>query len=274
MKDVANRIDLAPSVLSALYATVLPDYCQELEISGHYDALEHALAQVNNISKKRLLSKLDSILEQLADFNPEIKIKESSHPFIHQLLSEMNHRSTQKSHLEGIYLGYSISSSEEAMKIEPYRIFRSENASQLGIARKSVFGAMHEGLGILQKHQVLYGLFNEVQEPDFALVSLYLQLPFSEKPSMLKGLYMSLDYNKNPIARRIVLIKVSDETSPEAYEAHEARLVLGNEISPEEKVYFDYSCERSDSLRMCAIPAPKMDERDLISEKKCLSEWF
>ena len=49
--------------------------------------------------------------------------------------------------------------------------------------------------------------------PQFALVTIYLQLPHYEFPALLKGLYLCLDsLNHNPIARRIVLVKQSDST--------------------------------------------------------------
>ena len=45
-----------------------------------------------------------------------------------------------------------------------------------------------------------------------ALFTIYLQLPMYDFQHMLKGLYLCLDYNRNPIARRILLIKHSDST--------------------------------------------------------------
>ena len=37
-----------------------------------------------------------------------------------------------------------------------------------------------------------------------------MQLPFLEEVKILKGLYLVPDYNQNPIARRIVFVKLSD----------------------------------------------------------------
>ena len=56
MKEIADYVDIAPSVLSALYSSVLPTYVTSLK-QGHSeeDSLDLALAQVNNVSKKRLL---------------------------------------------------------------------------------------------------------------------------------------------------------------------------------------------------------------------------
>ena len=53
MKEIADYVDMAPSVLSALYSSVLPTYVTSLK-QGHSeeDSLDLALAQVNNVSKK------------------------------------------------------------------------------------------------------------------------------------------------------------------------------------------------------------------------------
>ena len=53
MKDIADRIDMAPSVLSALYSSVLPTYMELLHTHTSEEALDEALALVNNVSKKR-----------------------------------------------------------------------------------------------------------------------------------------------------------------------------------------------------------------------------
>ena len=55
-------------------------------------------------------------------------------------------------------------------------------------------------------------MFNERETPQLALFTIYLQLPMFDYPQMLKGLYLCLDYNRNPIARRIVFVKISDST--------------------------------------------------------------
>ena len=71
MKEIADFIDMAPSVLSALYSSVLPTYVTSLK-QGHSEenSLDLALGQVNNISKKRLMGNLSSIKELLFSLEP------------------------------------------------------------------------------------------------------------------------------------------------------------------------------------------------------------
>jgi hypothetical protein len=53
MKDIAEHSKMTPSVLSALYSTVLPAYMKNIEKGMDANsALDNALIWVNNISKK------------------------------------------------------------------------------------------------------------------------------------------------------------------------------------------------------------------------------
>ena len=70
MKDIADRIDMAPSVLSALYSSVLPTYMELLHTHTSEEALDEALALVNNVSKKRLLGNLNSTKLLLMEMEP------------------------------------------------------------------------------------------------------------------------------------------------------------------------------------------------------------
>ena len=65
MKDISEETDIASSVLSSLYSSVLPMYVNLL--SGGDDpetALDKALQQVNNVSKRKLLGCLDELYEK------------------------------------------------------------------------------------------------------------------------------------------------------------------------------------------------------------------
>lgn len=108
------------------------------------------------------------------------------------------------------------------------------------------------------------------QDPDFSLVSVYLQLPFLERIQYLRGLYLVPDYNQNPIARRIVLVKQAEHYNPEAFAQLEARLIPQNEFNTEEQLLYNYTCGDSDSIKMCTLPSPKLDLRDLQGEKDLL----
>ena len=51
MKEIADWINMAPSILSLLYTTVLPNYFEGIKSYPPEEALDSALALVNNVSK-------------------------------------------------------------------------------------------------------------------------------------------------------------------------------------------------------------------------------
>ena len=274
MKDIASATHLAPSVLSALYATVLPVFCAKVELLGFDGALDEALSNVNNLSRKRLMGMLDELHVQVMQFQSQHSFAPVGlmHPFLQFLQNETEASSAKLGSLEGMYMSYSCSSSVRALKAEPFYFTVSEQAHCLTVGRKSVHNSIREGIGIIQEQQLLYLLFNAFREPNMSLTTIYLQLPFLENIHILRGLYLVPDYNKNPIARRIVLVKLSDSYSPETFAEIEARIIPNSELSEEQKLIYNYTCGQSDSIKMCTLPSPKLDFRDLQQEKNLLEK--
>ena len=272
MKDIAAHAGISPSVLSALYATVLPEFCRQLPEKGFDEALDEALTQVNNLSRKRLFELLDDLHARLLDLSDKMTASASRkvHPFINFLKEATVLSAGKLGNLPGIYMSYSCSSSVRALKAEPFYFTLSDDCHSFIAGRKSIHGSIREGVGIIQEQQLMYILFNAFQEPNMSLVTLYLQLPFLEHIRYLRGLYLVPDYNKNPIARRIVLVKLSDSYSPEEFERTEAGIITQDKFTDEQRQIFDYTCCNSDYIKMCTLPSPKLDLRDLEAEKKFL----
>lgn len=128
MKEIADRVDMAPSVLSALYSSVLPAYIDLLKTRTPDEALDEALALVNNVSKKRLLNNVGSVRLLLQEMEPDVQSEaESGNSFIKLLGKEAKESVQEVYNYSGMYLSYSLSSSTDSLKIEPYMICASEN---------------------------------------------------------------------------------------------------------------------------------------------------
>ena len=272
MKDIATAAGWSPSVLSALYASVLPAFRTATDSGKDFDqALDNALATVNNLSRGRLLGTMHRLLQDINAFRPAESPSSGKEPEFISSLKAVNETSSAKTGLiEGLYMSYSCSSSMTALKAEPC-YFTDSPSGGFRAGRKSVHDSIREGIGIISKQNMLYVLFNAFQEPGFSLVSMYLQLPFLEDISYLKGIYLVPDYNNNPIARRIVLIRHSEETDMDIFGTMEARLILPEEFSPQEKLISEYVCGKTDCIKMCSLPSPKLDLRDLKQEKDLLA---
>lgn len=271
MKEIADRIDMAPSVLSALYSSVLPTYTDLLKTRTPDEALDEALAMVNNVSKKRLMNNIDSMKLLLSEMEPDnSNNSENGNPLL-KLLGETAKESVKEVYnYSGIYLSYSLSSSTDSLKVEPYLITTSDNNEYIKVGMINAYKSIHWGSGIISEHKNSYLMFNERDLPQFALVTIYLQLPHYEYPNMLKGLYLCLDYNHNPIARRIVMVKHSDSTDINDFLEIQGKLIPKDQITPELEVYYNYTCQEGDYIKTCTVPSPKLNETDLEREKKML----
>ena len=271
MKEIADCAEMAPSILSSLYPTVLPAYFEGLKNCPQEEALERALVLVNNISKRRLLSILPDLLERLDKLEPAVNDTRKANPFLEHLQEEVQLSIHRVDNICGLYTSYSLSSSSDCLKVEPFIINLSENKEHIRIGRLNAYGEAQWGMGVIGDPQNFYCMFSENPSPQFTLVTVYLQIPFFRNPRQLRGLYIGLDYNRNPVARRILLIKESDSTDTEEFLTMESGLVQKEDFTPEQQAYYDYTCQTGDYIKMCTVPSLQMNETDLIKEKKMLS---
>lgn len=271
MKEIADWIEMSPSVLSSLYTTVLPHYFDQVKKSDPDEALENAIALVNNVSKKRLLSNMENILKRLEELEPSRENSFKGNPFAEQLIEEMRLSARKIDNFKGIYNSYSLSSSTDCLKIEPFLIRTSDNNDTVRIGRLSAYGESQWGFGIMGDSQNFYCLFSENQVPLITLVTVYLQIPLFKNPRQLRGLYIGLDYNRNPVARRILLVKESESTDIDEFINQKSGLIDKEDFTPEQQTYYDYTCQTGDFIKMCTVPSLRMDESDLIKEKKMLT---
>ena len=92
MKEMAEQAGISPSVLSAIYSTVLPAYLKNTEKGENEDeALNNALVWVNNVSKKKLLGSLANLKNSLfaMEIIPKSPSENKINPFLTQLENNM-----------------------------------------------------------------------------------------------------------------------------------------------------------------------------------------
>ena len=222
------------------------------------------LSQVNNLSKKRLLGTVGELCERLFQLEPATEGGQRSNPVLAALVDEMARSVQDVYNYSGIYISYSLSSSTNALKVEPYLIMPAESGDSVSVVHMSAYGTTHLGTGLFSNHQNAYILFNERETPQLALFTIYLQLPMYEFPRMLKGLYLSLDYNRNPIARRILFVKHSDSTSMDDFLELKGELLPPESLDGQLLAYYNYC------IKTCTVPSPQLNENDLVREKRML----
>lgn len=274
MKEMAEKAGFSPSVLSAIYSTVLPAYFKNKEKGqGEDEALTNALVWVNNVSKKKLLGSLTSLKTALfaMEASPKNYSEEAPIPFLGQLENGMRNTLNHTANYNGTYISYSLSSGSRSLKIEPYLIAPAENGSYVEVIHNNAYGVTHHGAAMINGSNHLFLMFNENQTPQLALFHICLKLPMYDRPPFLRGIYMCFDYNYNPVARRILFVKHSDSIARDEFLKLKGELKAREVLNEKEMAYYDYTCQPEDIIRMCNIPSPQMTEEDLIIEKKILS---
>ncbi|MCD8194069.1 MAG: hypothetical protein LUD74_05915, partial [Tannerellaceae bacterium] len=254
-----------------LYTTVLPAYFEGLNNFPPEEALDKALLLVNNISKRKLVNNTPAMISRLHQLEPDELAVSQEQTFIDRLQRDLRQSVGKIPAIEGTYISYSLSSSSASLKVEPYIICLNERKDHLRIGRLSAYQEIQWGVALAGNHQSVYCMFSEHSEPKLTLVTVYLQLPMFDNPRQLRGLYIGLDYNHNPVARRILLVKQSDNTDITAFKQMESGLLAPDTLTEELQAYYDYTCQPGDFIKMCTVPSLRMDISDLVKEKKLLA---
>lgn len=273
MKDIAEETDMTSSVLSSLYSTVLPAYVSSVSAGTNEEqALDDALLLVNNVSKKKLMGTLELFYEKLSKIEPRFLLQTGNErPFLDDIEKEAIKYVGNVGNYSGLYTAYSRSSYKDGLKIEPYLVCPIEEGEMMPkVYCINASGQVYSGVGIFSSQQIGYLLFNEQKRLQMGLKTVFLQLPMFEHPSSIRGLYLTHDYNRNPIARRIIFVKEPQEVSVDQFREMQTRMVSKAELTETEKRYYDYTCQETDFVRSFMISSPEGSLDDLIVEKKIL----
>lgn len=113
-------------------------------------------------------------------------------------------------------------------------------------------------------------MFNEQKRLQLALKVVYLQLPIIEYPNFLKGIYLTHDYNRNPIARRGIFIRQSDEIPLEEFAKMRTEVIPKEKLTDEQQIYYEYTCETGDTITSMMLVSPEKSLEELKREKQML----
>lgn len=274
MKEISEETDIASSVLSSLYSSVLPMYVNLLSSGTEPEAaLDQALQQVNNVSKRKLLGCLDDLYEKVCHLEPRlISAKNGERPFLDDIEKEAVRYLPNAGIYAGLYLAYSASSFSDGLKVEPYMITSITDGNTMPkVYSQNMSGDYYVGIGLFSPFQISYLMFNEQKRLQLALKVIYLQLPILEYPDLIKGIYLTHDYNRNPIARRILFVRQGDEIPLNEFAELRTRVISKDQIeTEEERAYYDYTCHTEDIIKSMMLVSPDKNIDDLRREKRIL----
>lgn len=273
VKDISEETDIASSVLSSLYSTVLPLYAKMIsEGEEEESAIEKALQQVNNISRRKLSVCIDELFDKIPKIEPKnFRNANGEKAFFDDMEKEAAKYIGNANAYSGLYIGYSASSFCDGLKAEPYMISRiNEGENMPKVYSQNMQGDYYTGIGIFSPFQIGYMMFNEQKRLQLALKVIYLQLPIMEYPGIIKGIYLTHDYSRNPIARRIILVRQSDEIPLDEFADLKTEVIGRENISGPLEAYYEYTCGKQDCIKSLMLVSPERDIESLKKEKLLL----
>ena len=128
---------------------------------------------------------------------------------------------------------------------------------------QNLSGDYYIGVGLFSPFQIGYLMFNEQKRLQLALKVVYLQLPIIEYPQIMKGIYLTHDYNRNPIARRILFVRQGDEIPLEEFADLRTEVIPKARLTGELLEYYNYTCCNEDIIRSMMLISPDKDTKDL-----------
>ncbi len=274
MKDISECFDITSSVLSALYSTVMPAIFDAMEKGAEFDgSIDEALDMVNNVSKRKFLGIVDIIYSKLDDINiSSFNNTTDDRIYFGDIQKEAANSMAQASNYSGIYMSYSRTSYKDALKAEPYLIKKLDKGEIMPrVCFKNSNGQEFWGVGLFSVHQIGHIFINEQRNKRLGLRNISLQLPLFDKPKVLKGIYLSHDFNHNPIARRIIFIKLSDSDSETEFNNYSPSVITAEEFTKEEREFYEYTCLDGDYIRSMMYYSPEQTDYDLKMEKMMLN---
>jgi hypothetical protein len=273
MKDIAQAVGMQQSVLSSLYSSVLPTYTALTDEGvDAVDALDKALKHVTSVSKRRLLTSVDDLYSRVCAVSQSlIGDCETSVSLFGDLEAAAGRYLTEAHVYAGLYTGYSFSLRKGYMDVEPYMITPVADGDKVQrVYCRTVAGGCIEGVVLFSPFEAGYMLFNERRDVPFALKTVCLRLPVMSFPHYIKGISLGHDYNCNPVARRIILVREGDGIALDEFTGLKAEAVDGSKLDGDLKAYYDYTCGKDDVVRSMIFTSPGKGVDDLLREKDML----
>lgn len=274
MHEISSILALHPPVLSGLCKTVLPAIIKpKAGLQSREAIIDKAFDLVNNISKEKTLKSLSSYVEKLKSVSSETVINDNLQFYEPYKKVIADSYELMCSHFVGLYDCYTHASNTNTIKHEPLLISNNSLRKYIEVHKGNKHTQYaHEGFMFLcGSHMISMNLIDsrdDIQETGL----IQLIQPFTRKYNLLRGIYLSLGFSRTPIARRIVLSRVTSKCSKEEFDEIPTKYYEKDKYPPEvSKEIIDYISDPQDLVECLGLPHPTFDVQDLVREKKMVT---
>lgn len=303
-KEIAKELGLAFPAFSGLCNTVLPEVAKlrvrivgmddgkavnkavniaenkavNLEVPAEitdnevYLKVREAFGLVNNLSMSKItasVSVMNGKMEEMMSgsrkeyakgdiFSVLRKQAEQSYPYIAE-------------NIQGLWKCFYYSSNKEMVKGEPFLIRADKMNKTMEVYKGNRTNSIsYYGTAYLSgSHTLTVSMAERGLRVEESLL-MYFSIPLVNEINMMRGTFLSLSYARQPIARRVVLKRVSDDCDFDAFDSIQSAY----SFSGEDRKIAEYLCSQGGIIRNIQIFNPSFDEDDLEKETDLLRQYY
>jgi hypothetical protein len=211
-KELANYLELPAPVFSSLSKTVVPKIIEiepGLPTEKLKDELNHVFSMVNNLSQSKIVSKMELFVNKLEELYLRDANSSKSASYFTGLRNQAEYSFDRiKKYYEGVYIMYYLSSDKYCIKKDSFMI-RCNSVEKIAEVYKGNkhSSVCYNGLAIINNSHTLTIQMTEMDDKPEEFLMMHLSLPFARELKFLRGIFSCLNFARQPIARKTVLIK-------------------------------------------------------------------
>jgi len=228
-KDIASVLNMPAPVLSSLIKTVLPAISQistELSKEEIETEMSDAFVMVNNLSRTKIAKRLSAdivVLSNLLENNDLVRTEKSGYLNFIKHQAEFSYNYISK-YFYGIYYFYYLSTDNYQIKADPILIRPNIVDRIIDVYKGNSHSSVkYFGIALLNNNHTLTMQLAENHESPEEYIQIVLSLPFIRQVDYLRGVFSNLNFVRQPIARKVVLHKISDQYDFEFFNSLEVK---------------------------------------------------
>ncbi len=269
-KDIASHLEMHAPVFSSLVQTVFPNIASidlNKDESFQEREINEAFSMVNNLSQSKTISKLEFYNTRLKELvSDKIKPTESLSYFAKLRFHAEGSFDYIKQYFEGVYYMYYVSTDNYNIKREAFII----KANSVDKYFECIKGNQHSRIRyngiclVVSMHTLSLHLVEENEQPEEFLM-MNLTIPFIRKMGYLRGIFNTLNYSRQPIARKMIIHQITGEVDEDLYNNLEVNFYDDPQSMdyPEIGEYLYSDCAKTECY---GLLKPKFDLSDLVQE--------
>lgn len=222
-KELANYLELPAPVFSSLSKTVVPkiiEIAPDLPAEKQEMHVKQAFTMVNNLSQSKIVSKMELFVRKLEELDARNVESSNRTSYFTGLRNQATYSFDRiKKYYEGIYAMYYLSSDKYCIKKDSFMIRCNSVEKIAEVYKGNNHSSVHyNGIALINNSHTLTVQMIESDDKPEEFLMMHLSLPFARELNFLRGMFSCLNFARQPIARKTVLIKTDKNPNKLTYE--------------------------------------------------------